>query len=97
MVARNAGKILNVASTESFQPCPTMAVYGTTKAYILLFSEAIANELKDSRASVTALCPGPTESGFKDAARMQSSKLWQSKLPSSREVAKFGCKAMMKN
>jgi short-subunit dehydrogenase len=98
MIKRRSGKILNVASTAAFQPGPTMAVYYATKAYVLHFSEAIANELKDSGVTVTALCPGATESGFQSAAEMQESKLVKGKkLPSAKEVALYGYKAMMNN
>ncbi len=97
MVKRNSGKIMNIASTASFQPGPTMAIYYATKAYVLHFSEAIANELKDKNVTVTALCPGATESGFQAVAEMEESKLVKGKkLPSSKEVAKYGYKAMMK-
>ena len=75
MVQHRDGKILNVASTAAFQPGPLMAVYYATKAYVLSFSEAIANELQGTGVSVTALCPGPTESGFQKRADMEQSKL----------------------
>lgn len=75
MLQRQSGKILNVASTAAFQPGPLMAVYYATKAYVLSFSEALANEVKASGVSVTALCPGPTESGFQKRAAMEQSKL----------------------
>lgn len=97
MVARKSGKILNVASTAAFQPGPLMSVYYASKAFVLMFSEGIARELKGSGVSVTALCPGPTESGFQDAAAMQESKLVKGKkMPSAREVAEYGYKAMQK-
>jgi uncharacterized protein len=97
MVNRKAGKVLNVASTAAFQPGPTMAVYYATKAYVLHFSEAIANEVKDKNVTVTTLCPGATESGFQAAAAMEESALVKGKkLPTSAEVALFGYKAMMK-
>ena len=98
MIKKGSGKILNVASTAAFQPGPTMAVYYATKAYVLHFSEAIANELKGSGVTVTALCPGATESGFQSAADMHESKLVKGKkLPSAKEVALYGYRAMMKN
>ncbi len=75
MVERRSGQIMNVASTASFQPGPLMAVYYATKAYVLSFSEAIARELDGTGVTVTALCPGPTESGFQERAAMQDSKL----------------------
>jgi uncharacterized protein len=98
MVNRKSGKVLNVASTASFQPGPTMAVYYATKSYVLFFSEAIYNELQGTGVSVTCLCPGPTESGFKEVASLEESNLFKGKkLPTSKKVAEFGYKAMMKN
>lgn len=92
----NKGRIMNVASTAAFQPGPYMAVYYATKAYVLSFSEALAHELKPCGVSVTALCPGPTESGFQDAAEMNHSKLVKGKsMPSSAVVAEYGYNAMM--
>lgn len=92
----NQGKILNVASTAAFQPGPTMAVYYATKSYVLSFSEALAEELKTFGVTVTALCPGATQSEFQKAAHMEDSALVKNKkLPSAEEVARFGFKAMM--
>ena len=97
MIARGSGKIMNVGSVASFMPGPFMAVYYATKAFVLSFSEAINNEVRDKGVTVTALCPGPTESGFQDAAEMRGIKLVEKfKMPSSREVAEYGYKAMMK-
>ena len=91
-----SGKILNIASTASFQPAPTMAVYGATKAYVLSFSEAISNELLNKNISVTTLCPGPTETGFQVASALEGSKLFSNKkLPTANEVATFGYNAMV--
>jgi hypothetical protein len=89
------GKILNTASTAAFQPGPYMAVYYATKAFVLSFSEAIAAELEGTGVTVTALCPGPTASGFQDKADMQASALVKGKkLPSSEDVAGAGYRAM---
>jgi uncharacterized protein len=97
MIAKGGGKIMNVASTAAFQSGPTMAVYYATKAYVLSFSEAIDNEVRPQGVTVTALCPGATESGFQAAAEMEESKLVKGrKLPTSKEVAEYGYKAMMK-
>ena len=97
MIKRRSGKILNLASTASFQPGPKMAVYFATKSYVLHFSEAIANEVKEYGITVTALCPGPTESGFQSAAAMDNAKLFKDKkLPTSKEVATYGYDAMIK-
>ncbi|HLN57107.1 MAG TPA: SDR family oxidoreductase, partial [Thermoanaerobaculia bacterium] len=68
MVSRKRGRIVNVASTAAFQPGPYQAVYYATKAYVLSFSEAIAEELKGTGVTVTALCPGPTTTEFQEAA-----------------------------
>ncbi len=96
MINRKSGKILNVASTASFQPGPTMAVYFATKSYVLSFSEAINNELREYGITVTALCPGSTESGFHTTAMGEGRHIKERKLPSAREVAEFGYKSMMK-
>lgn len=76
MLARRRGGVLNVASTASFQPGPLMAVYYATKAYVLSLSEALAEELRGTGVAVTALCPGPTATGFQARADMQDSKLF---------------------
>lgn len=97
MVQRKFGKIMNVASTAAFQPGPFMSVYFATKAFVLHFSEAIANELHGTGVTVTALCPGATESGFKAAAAMDDSDLFKGKkVPSSKVVAEYGYAAMQK-
>jgi short-subunit dehydrogenase len=96
MAARGDGRVLNVASVAAFLPGPLMAVYYATKAYVLSFSEAIANELAGSGVSVTVLAPGPTESGFETAAALQDSKLFdRERLPTSREVARAGYDGVM--
>jgi uncharacterized protein len=97
MVQRKSGKIMNVASTAAFQSGPTMAVYYATKAYVLSFSEAVDNEAREHGISITTLCPGATESGFQAAAAMEESNLVKGKkLPTSKEVAEYGYKSMMK-
>lgn len=96
--ARGSGKIMNVASTAAFQPVPTMAVYSAAKAYVLSLTEALQNEMKGTGVTVTALCPGPTKSGFQEAANMDGSNMFKedSKIATSKEVAQYGYKAMMK-
>ena len=95
MVARRRGRVLNVASTAAFQPGPLMAVYYATKAYVLSFSEAIADELRHSGVTVTALCPGPTETGFAAVADMTQSRLFNVARPmGSAAVARAGYAAM---
>ncbi|HZC76160.1 MAG TPA: SDR family oxidoreductase, partial [Ktedonobacterales bacterium] len=73
MVRRGSGRVLNVASTAAFQPGPLMAAYYASKAYVLSLSEALANELRGTGVTVTALCPGPTRSGFQSRAKMEDS------------------------
>ncbi len=96
LIARR-GKILVTASTAAFQPCPHMAIYAATKAFVLSFCEALAEEISDTGVTVTALCPGPTATGFFDAAEMNASALVKGKrLPSSESVAAVGYRAMLK-
>ncbi|QLE40330.1 SDR family oxidoreductase [Nostoc sp. C052] len=98
MVEQNYGKILNVASAAAFQPGPLMAVYFATKAYVLSFSEAIANELEGTGVSVTVLCPGPTASEFQQTAAMENSKIANVKrMMDTATVAKIGYRSLMKN
>ena len=85
MVSRRRGRILNLSSTAAFQPGPYMAVYYATKAYILSFSEAIAEELKGTGVTVTALCPGPTRTEFQEAAGVGDN--WLSRGPLAMEAA----------
>jgi hypothetical protein len=94
MLARRDGKILNVASTAAFQPGPLMAVYYASKAYVLSLSEALFNECEGSGVTVTALCPGPTQSGFQERAAMTESKLVQGALMDSATVAAQGYAAL---
>jgi short-subunit dehydrogenase len=77
MLARRSGKIMNVASTAAFQPGPLMAVYYATKAYVLSFSEALANEVAGSGVTVTCFCPGATDTNFQKRANMENSRLFK--------------------
>ncbi|WP_333825537.1 SDR family NAD(P)-dependent oxidoreductase [Pinisolibacter sp.] len=91
------GKILVTASTAAFQPCPHMAIYGATKAFVLSYCEALAEELSGTGVTVTALCPGATATGFFDAADMNGSALVKGKrLPTSESVAAVGYRAMVR-
>jgi len=97
MVARKSGRILNLASTAGFQAGPLMAVYYATKAYVLSFSEAIADELRNSGVTVTTLCPGPTDTGFANVSKMTQSRLFTMSRPmTSEDVARIGYEAMKK-
>ena len=77
MIARRQGKIMNVASTAAFQPGPLMAVYYATKAYVLSFSEALANEVAGTGVVVSCFCPGATDTGFQKRAGMEDSRLFK--------------------
>lgn len=98
MVARNSGKILQLASEVSEIPAPYQAVYGGTKGYVLQFTEALISELKDTAVTVTALQPGATNTDFFNKAGAQDSKIVQdkSKLADPVKVAKDGYVALMK-
>jgi hypothetical protein len=96
MIARRSGRILNVASTAGFLPGPLMAVYYATKAYVVSFSEAIANELEGTGVTVTVLCPGPTATGFQAAAHLEGSRIVSLlRKADSFSVARAGYDAMM--
>ncbi len=72
MLARGKGGIINVASTAAFQPVPYMAVYGATKAFVLSFSEALAEEFRGRGVRVLAICPGVTQTNFFKTAQVSS-------------------------
>lgn len=95
LVKRNSGRILNVASTAGFLPGPLQAVYYATKSYVISFSQAIAEELHDTNITVTALCPGPTDTEFGQISGMDKTSLFN-KSYSAKMVAENGYKAMMK-
>ncbi len=96
MLARKRGRIMNVASTAGFQPGPLMAVYYATKAYVIMFSEAIAHELKGTGVTVTCLCPGATATKFAGRARMEGSRLFKMGAMRSEAVARAGYQGMMR-
>jgi len=95
MKGRGEGKILQVASTAAFQPGPTMAIYYATKAFLLFFSEAIRDELRGSGITVTALCPGATESNFAKSAKMEGTHLFQRFVMDAATVAEAGYRGLM--
>jgi short-subunit dehydrogenase len=95
MMERQSGGILNVASTAAFQPGPLMAVYFATKAYVLHFSEALANELRSSGITVTCLCPGATATEFHKRAKATGMRLLKFGAMDARTVAEDGYRAMM--
>lgn len=94
MVQNRVGRVLNVASLGAFLPSPLAAVYFASKAYVLSFSQALANELQGTGVTVTCLCPGPTNTNFQKRAGMENTKVFQSNVLSASQVAKAGLCAM---
>lgn len=94
-VKRNSGKILNVSSTAALMAGPLQAVYYASKAYVLSFSNAIAQELHDTNVTVTALLPGATETEFAKTSDMSNTPLF-AKTVGPHDVAKDGYDAMLK-
>ncbi len=95
MIKRKKGKILNTASTAGFIPGPLQAVYFATKAFVVSFSQAIDQEVKPFGVTVTALCPGPVQTEFKNVAGMKNNPLFK-RAKSARYVALIGYRAMLK-
>lgn len=95
MLRRRSGRVLNVASTAAFQPGPLMAVYYASKAYVLYLSEALSAELEGTGVTVTALCPGPTRSGFQARAGIQGVRLLAAGVMDAGDVARAGYVGLM--
>jgi len=97
MLARRRGRVLNVASTAGFVPGPLMAVYYATKAYVISFSEALAEELRGSGVSITVLCPGPTRTEFQAVAKMETTRLFRMPgVTNAGDVARAGYRGLMR-
>ena len=99
LIASKNGILLNVASTAGFQPGPYMATYYASKAYVLHFTEAIAEETRKTGLKVSALCPGATKTEFFDVANMQNASLAKGKfspMMSARKVAEIGYRGALK-
>ncbi len=96
MIRKGEGRILNVASTAAFQPGPWMAVYYATKAYVLSFSEALADELGGTGVTVSTLCPGPTRTGFGGRAKMERARVYRTGVMDAAAVAEAGYRGLKK-
>jgi uncharacterized protein len=96
MARHGRGRILNVGSVAGMVPGPHQAVYFATKAFVNSFSQALAAELRGTGVTVTALCPGPTESEFSARADLEGTAEFSRRAPSSREVALYGYDAMQR-
>jgi short-subunit dehydrogenase len=90
MLQRNRGGVLNVGSTAGFVPGPLMAVYYATKAYVVSFTEALAEEVAGSNVRVTCLAPGPTATSFAEKADMTGSRLFKLGAMQAADVARIG-------
>jgi len=90
MRQRNRGGVLNVGSTAGFQPGPMMAVYYATKAYVVSFTEALAEELAGTALRVSCLAPGPTATEFAEAAEITGTRLFRLGTMSAADVARIG-------
>ena len=98
MLERDSGKILNVASIAAFQPGPYMSVYYASKAFVLSFSEALRNEVRNTGVNISVLCPGPVETEFEKSSELTKSKLFSKLKPVTAEkVAYAGYRGLMKN
>ena len=96
MLARKKGRILNIASVAAFQPGPDMTMYYATKAFVLMFSEGVAEEVKDSGVTVTAHCPGATATNFGETARNTTSLYFKLGTVPADKVARHAYRSMMK-
>ncbi|WP_167852041.1 SDR family NAD(P)-dependent oxidoreductase [Hymenobacter elongatus] len=96
MVHRGKGRILQLASTAAYTPSPKMAVYSATKSFVLSFSEALYKELEGTGVTVTALCPGATDTNFFERAGAENTNAAQGDLADPKDVAKDGYEALMK-
>ncbi|HEY0046185.1 MAG TPA: SDR family oxidoreductase [Flavobacterium sp.] len=95
MVARDSGKILQLASVSSKAPTPYLSVYAGTKAFIYIFTQSVINELKDSKVTMTALLPGPTDTDFFNKAGADQTVAYQeSPMADPADVARDGYEAL---
>jgi short-subunit dehydrogenase len=94
MVARGHGRVLNIASTAGFQPGPLMATYYASKAFVLSFSEALAEEVRGTGVTVTAHCPGATATEFARTAGNEKSLLFRLGAADSASVARHAYRAL---
>ncbi|MBW6411059.1 SDR family NAD(P)-dependent oxidoreductase [Clostridium weizhouense] len=96
MIKRKSGSIMNVASTAAFVGGPKMAMYYSSKAYVLSLTEALHEEVKDLGIKVSCLCPGPVKTSFQNKSGIKKSKQAQKYLMDPQEVAKEGYKEFLK-
>lgn len=98
MIDNDCGKILNISSLAAFHPGPLMSIYFASKSFLLSFSEAIANEVKNTGVSITVLCPGPTKTNFQKTVNNTSSRnKIKLNMANAGAVASYGYDALKKN
>jgi hypothetical protein len=97
MLDRGHGGVLNVASTAAFQPGPNMSVYYATKAYVLSFTEGLAEEVHGTGVHVTCLAPGATDTEFVDRADMEDTTLFKLGAMTPDDVARAGYEGFRSN
>jgi uncharacterized protein len=95
MIAKDYGRILNVASSAGFQPMPFFATYASTKSYVLNLSEALNQEFSKTNVRVSALCPGPTKTAFWEAAESTSTRFPEFMMMDSQRAVDYGIKLML--
>ncbi len=95
MIERGYGKVLNIGSTAGFQPGPFMADYYASKAFVISFTEAIAQELRGTGVTATVACPGATTTEFADTAGVDESMLFKMRVADAPSVAEDAYRAMM--
>jgi short-subunit dehydrogenase len=93
-VKRRRGDVLILASTASFQAVPYMSTYAATKAFDLLFAEGLAEEMKPYGIRVCALCPGSTESEFREVANQTHVAVPERRQETAEKVARTGLRAL---
>ncbi|HWC59867.1 MAG TPA: SDR family oxidoreductase [Verrucomicrobiae bacterium] len=97
MIRRNRGRIMNTSSIGGFDPGPLVAVYHASKAFVLSFTEALATELEETDLTVTALCPGPTDTDFFPKAGMEETKAFQkAHVMAPQDVAEIAYQGLMR-
>jgi len=95
MVARKSGRIMNIASLMAFLPFPYYSVYSATKSFVLAFTETLASELEGTGVVVTALCPGPIDTGFYNEEMLKVNMMKTNKPVHPEVVAKAGVKLLL--
>lgn len=96
MLERRRGRIMNVASIAGYFPGPLTATYNASKAFVISFTEALANELEGTGVTATAFCPGPTRTGFEVRAGLSTTQAFRGSVMDARAVAEEGYRAMLR-